>query len=77
MAARRYPLPKRFQAALSEDAYASLRALNTRYGLGNNYLLTIMLERLDDFADPEKLDTVFKKFIAQYGAPAAGMSRDA
>ncbi|MCT7374491.1 hypothetical protein [Chelativorans salis] len=77
MAARRYPLPKRFQAALSEEAYARLRELNTRYGLGNNYLLTIMLERLDDFADPEKLDTAFKEFITQYGAPASGMSRNA
>ncbi|MDF1734877.1 MAG: hypothetical protein P1U37_06300 [Minwuia sp.] len=33
---RRYALPKRFSAALSEDAYARLRALNARHGFGNN-----------------------------------------
>lgn len=67
---KRYPLPKRFNAALSEDAYARLRALNDEYGLGNNYLLVVLLERLDDFADADALDGVFRNFIAEYGAPA-------
>ena len=68
---KRYPLPKRFNAALSEDAYARLRALNAKYGLGNNYLLVVLLERLDDFADPASLDRAFAEFIADYGAPEA------
>ncbi len=68
--AKRYPLPKRFSAALSDAAYARLRALNDRWQLGNNYLLVVLLEHLDEYADPEKLDTVFKDFIAEYGAPA-------
>lgn len=70
MAKKRYPLPKRFNAALSEAAYARLRALNDRYGLGNNYLLVVLLEKLDDIADPDALDQAFADFIDDYGAPA-------
>jgi len=72
MAKKRYPLPKRFNAALSEAAYAKLRALNDRYGLGNNYLLVVLLERLDDYADAEALHEAFDDFIAEYGAPTKG-----
>lgn len=70
MAKKRYPLPKRFNAALSEAAYARLRALNDRYGLGNNYLLVVLLEKLDDYADADSLHKAFDDFIAEYGAPA-------
>lgn len=73
--AKRYPLPKRFNAALSEQAYASLRALNERWGLGNNYLLVVLLEKLDEYADSEKLDHAFQSFIEEYGAPKSGGSR--
>lgn len=69
MKPKRLPLPKRFQTALTEDAYARLRSLNEKWGLGNNYLLVVLLERLDDFADAEKLDSVFECFIDEYGAP--------
>ncbi len=69
---KRYPLPKRFNAALSEAAYGRLRALNDKYGLGNNYLLVVLLERLDDYADPAALDAAFAGFIAAYGSPAGG-----
>ncbi|MGF1501655.1 MAG: hypothetical protein ACFBSD_07535 [Paracoccaceae bacterium] len=68
---KRLPLPKRFNAAPTEAAYARLRALNEAHGLGNNYLLTVLLERLDDYADPAALDAVFAAFIAEYGTPAA------
>jgi len=70
MAAKRLPLPKRFNAALTETAYARLRALNARYGLGNNYLLTVLLDNLDTFADARKLDAAFEAFIADYGSPS-------
>jgi|SRR6056297_303374 len=60
MPAKRYPLPKRFSAALSEQAYARLRALNERYHYGNNYLLTVLLENLDAIVDGEALDRVRK-----------------
>ncbi len=69
MAGKRLPLPKRFNVALTESAYKRLRALNGRYGLSNNYLLTILLERLDDYADEKRLAAAFDAFIAEFGAP--------
>ena len=67
--AKRLPLPKRFSAALTEEAYAKLRELNAAYGLGNNYLLVVLLERLDQFADKAALDAAYRDFIAEYDAP--------
>lgn len=72
MPKKRYPLPRRFNAALSEKAYAHLRALNERYHYGNNYLLTILLENLDSIADTEAMEKAFAAFAAEYGQPAAG-----
>lgn len=69
MPAKHYPLPKRFNAALSERAFENLRALNAQYGYGNNYLLTILLENLDAVTDAAALDSVFKEFAAEYGSP--------
>ena len=69
---KRYPLPRRSRAALSEQAYARLRALNATWNLGNNYLLVVLLENLDSYADPDALDRAFKAFIAEYGAPGSG-----
>ena len=69
---KRYPLPKRFNAALSESAYKNLRALNAKYHFGNNYCLTILLENLDRIAKSKELDKVFKEFTAEYGAPGGG-----
>lgn len=70
MPAKRLPLPKRFNAALTEEAYAQLRTLYDRWALGNNYLLVVLLERLEDYADAEQLDRVFREFIDEYGAPS-------
>jgi hypothetical protein len=61
---KRYALPKRFSAALSEDAHARLRRLNQRWKLGNNYLLVVVLE---------KLDRAFGEFIKEYGTPSGKM----
>ena len=72
MPAKRYPLPKRFNAALSEQAYDNLRKLNERYHFGNNYLLTILLENIDSVADQAALDRAFSEFTAEFGAPAPG-----
>ena len=72
MAGKQLALPKRFNAALTENAYMRLKALNQRYGLSNNYLLSVLLERLDDYADEQRLAAAFEAFIAEYGAPAAG-----
>lgn len=72
MVAKRYPLPKRFNAALSEKAYANLRELNEKYHYGNNYLLTILLENLADITDSKKVEEVFAAFKEEYGAPEPG-----
>ena len=72
MPAKRYPLPRRFSAALSERAYENLRALNARYHYGNNYLLTILLENYDTIVDKDAVERVFADFEAEYGAPAPG-----
>ena len=69
MATKRLPLPKRFSAALTENAYSRLRVLNEAYGYGNNYLLTVLLENLDTIVDADALDRVFADFAAEYGAP--------
>ena len=63
MAAKRYPLHKRFNAALSEEAYARLRQLALSHGLGNNYSLTVLLERLDTLVDAEELDAAMRDWI--------------
>ena len=63
---KRYPLPKRFNVAMTDQAYARLRALSERYGLSNNYCLTILLERLDDIADSDGLKSAFRAFRDEY-----------
>ena len=76
MAAKKYPLPKRFSVALSEKAYAQLRALNATYRYGNNYLLTVILENFDAITDSDALDKAFTDFNDEFGAPsAAGMKK--
>lgn len=72
MPAKRYPLPKRFNAALSDKAYEKLRRLNQRYHFSNNYLLTILLENLDSVADKDALDRAVSDFAAEFGAPESG-----
>lgn len=69
---KRLPLPKRFSAALTEEAYAKLRALNAEWHYGNNYLLTILLENFDEVVDEKKFQQVMKAFIDEYGQPEAG-----
>ena len=69
MTKKRYPLPKRFNVALSEEAYTNLRALNAKYGLGNNYLLTVLLENLEQVSTDKKLEKMFSDFIKEFGAP--------
>ena len=45
------PLTKRLNAGLSEPAYAALRDLAAVTGLGNNYVLTVILENADTAID--------------------------
>jgi len=74
---KRLPLPKRFNAALTEKAYDRLRDLNADWHFGNNYLLTILLENFDEVVDAKKFTAVMEAFIAEYGQPAPGkMKKD-
>jgi hypothetical protein len=70
--AKRLPLPVKRSVSLTEAAHGRLRQLNETYGLGNNYLLGVLLENLDQIAEPGKLDAAFQAFIAEYGAPKPG-----
>ena len=72
MAAKRFPLPKRFNAALSEKAYEKLCSLKDKYHYGNNYLLTILLENLDKITNSEEMEKVFAEFKEEFGAPSPG-----
>jgi len=74
---KRLTLPVRRQMNLTDAAHEQLRALNERWKLSNNYLLVVLLEQLDAYADPEKLDAAFERFIAEYGAPDDGMAKKA
>lgn len=69
LSSKRLPLPRRFNAALTEKEYERLRSLNDRYGLSNNYLLVVLLERLDNYADSDALGAAFNDFVEEYGAP--------
>jgi hypothetical protein len=70
MRRKRLPLPRRFNAALTEAAYARLHALGVPHGLGNDYLLSVLLEGRDDMAVPQELDRMRAAFKAEYGASA-------
>jgi len=67
--AKRYSLPKRFNIALSDEAYANLRKLNKKYHYGNNYLLTLLLENMEQIVDQSALEQVINDFQKEYGAP--------
>lgn len=75
MPKKRYPLPKRFAVSLSEAAYSRLRDLNTEFGLGNNYLLTVLLENLNEIVPNDRLAKAFERFITEYGAPGVRPER--
>lgn len=51
----RLPLPKRFNAAMSEEAYANLRRLAEQTGLSNNYVLTAVFENAGSLIDEDDL----------------------
>ena len=71
--AKALPLPVRRSMNLTEKAYARLRQLSEQYGYSNNYLLTFLLENLDEVADSNRLDQMFQRKIAEFGAPKGSM----
>lgn len=55
----RKPLPKRFNVAMTDEAYAKLRDMAEATSLSNNYVLTTLLEYGDELIDP----TAFKRCV--------------
>lgn len=55
----RKPLPKRFNVAMTEEAYAKLRSFAGQTSLSNNYVLTTLLEYADELIDP----TMFRRCV--------------
>ena len=57
-------------------AYKNLRTLNEKHHYGNNYLLTILLENIEEIIDADALEKAFLNFQEKYGAPATiGMKK--
>lgn len=61
----RKPLPKRFSAAVSEDAYAQLRRLAGQTGLSNNYVLTALLEFAPDLIDDAAFGRAVERMLEE------------
>lgn len=55
----RKPLPKRFNVAVTDEAYAKLRGFAGQTSLSNNYVLTTLLEYADELIDP----TAFQRCV--------------
>lgn len=70
---KRLALPVRRSLGMTEAAHARLARLKAEEGRGlsDGYLLSVLLERLDDYADPVTLRAVFDAFIDDHGAPGA------
>ena len=66
MAKKHYPLPKRFNVALSEQAYTNLRQLALQCELGNNYTLTMLLEHMDELIQIPALVERARKLREEY-----------
>jgi hypothetical protein len=60
------PLPKRFNLALTEEAYANLRVLADESGLGNNYVLTVLLEEMDRIVDRKAFSEAVTEMIERH-----------
>ena len=59
----RKPLPKRFSAAMSEEAYANLRELSAATGLSNTYVLTAVFEYADQLIDEKRFKTAVSQML--------------
>lgn len=77
MTAKRLPLPKRFNVAITEKAYERLRAMSANWHFGNNYLLTILLENFGEVVDENAWNSVMRQFVEENGQPSAGSMRQA
>ena len=60
------PLEKRFSVAMTPEAYANLRRLAEETGLGNNYVLTVLLEDMDRAVNLEGFRHAVRDMLEQH-----------
>ena len=60
------PLDKRFNVGMTVEAYANLRALAERSCLGNNYVLTVLLEDMDRIVDLDAFDRAVRDMLERH-----------
>ena len=65
-------LPKRLSVAMTEEAYANLRMLAAESCLGNNYVLTVLLEAMDRTIDRAALRQAVQEMLDRHGKAAPG-----
>lgn len=63
------PLEKRFNVAMTPEAYANLRALAEESGLGNNYVLTVLLENMPRTIDREGFRSAVRELVEKHCPP--------
>lgn len=60
------PLDKRFNVGMTAAAYANLRKLAEESGLGNNYVLTLLLEDMERTIDLDGFRQAARDMIARH-----------
>ncbi len=63
------PLEKRFNVAMTPEAYANLRRLAEDSGLGNNYVLTVLLENMARTIDRDGFRQAVRELVEKHGPP--------
>lgn len=63
------PLEKRFSVAMTPEAYANLRVLADESCLGNNYVLTVLLENMDKVVDRDAFRRAVEAMLAKHRKP--------
>ena len=63
------PLEKRFNVAMTPEAYANLRELAEESGLGNNYVLTVLLENMSETIDRKQFRRAVQALIDKHCKP--------
>lgn len=63
------PLPKRFNIGMTPEAYANLRQLADESCLGNNYVLTVLLENMDTIIDRDAFRAAVDELIETHRKP--------
>lgn len=60
------PLEKRFSVAMTPEAYANLRVLADESCLGNNYVLTVLLENMENVIDRDEFRRAVESMLEKH-----------